>query len=102
MTLIGSISSQVLWAIKWARSLMREWILRFSRILPRYEFLCHFVSRYVVDASQMIHNIPRPAFEELIAARIAKGGKVEVRKNHSFLKRSQACILLCDLASAGC
>jgi hypothetical protein len=69
---------------------------------PAVRISVSFILGYVIDASQMVHNIPQPAFEELIAARIAKGGKVEVRKNHSFLKRNQACTLLCDLASAGC
>ncbi|GES65436.1 monooxygenase, FAD-binding [Aspergillus terreus] len=32
----------------------------------------------------MIHNIPQPAFEELVASRLSKSSLVEIRKNHTF------------------
>jgi hypothetical protein len=38
--------------------------------------------------SQMIHNIPQPTFEELVASYLVKEG-VEVRKNHSFIRCEQ-------------
>lgn len=47
----------------------------------------------------MIHNIPQPVFEELIAARLAKDAKVEVRKNHSFIKCTQVSVLPSDIVS---
>ncbi|KUJ14152.1 3-propionate hydroxylase [Mollisia scopiformis] len=37
----------------------------------------------------MIHNIPQPAFEQFVAARLKRDGKVEVRKNHSFTSCTQ-------------
>ena len=37
---------------------------------------------------KMIHNIPQPAFEELVAIQLYKLG-VEVRKNHSFVRLEQ-------------
>ncbi|GKZ33932.1 hypothetical protein AbraIFM66950_004023 [Aspergillus brasiliensis] len=33
----------------------------------------------------MIHNIPQPEFEELVAKRLSKNNLVEIRKNHSFV-----------------
>lgn len=37
----------------------------------------------------MIHNIPQPAFEEFIAQRLAINERVEIRKNHSFVRLDQ-------------
>ncbi|CEJ61694.1 hypothetical protein PMG11_10217 [Penicillium brasilianum] len=37
----------------------------------------------------MIHNIPQPAFEELIAKRLSKSNLVEIRKNHAFVDLKQ-------------
>lgn len=37
----------------------------------------------------MIHNIPQPAFEELIAKRLSKSSLVEIRKNHAFIDLKQ-------------
>ncbi len=37
----------------------------------------------------MIHNIPQPRFEELIAARLKMEGQVEIRKNHSYVQCEQ-------------
>ncbi|KNG82470.1 hypothetical protein ANOM_009532 [Aspergillus nomiae NRRL 13137] len=37
----------------------------------------------------MIHNIPQPAFEELIAKRLSKSNLVEIRKNHTFVGLEQ-------------
>ncbi|KAJ5390086.1 FAD binding domain-containing protein [Penicillium cataractarum] len=37
----------------------------------------------------MIHNIPQPAFEELIAKRLSKSSLVEIRKNHAFVDLKQ-------------
>ena len=37
----------------------------------------------------MIHNIPQPAFEEMISSRLAKSNLVEIRKNHSFVSLEQ-------------
>ncbi|KAI2894583.1 hypothetical protein CBS63078_4851 [Aspergillus niger] len=34
----------------------------------------------------MIHNIPQPEFEELVAKRLSKNNLVEIRKNHSFVR----------------
>ncbi|GKZ76670.1 hypothetical protein AnigIFM56816_007955 [Aspergillus niger] len=34
----------------------------------------------------MIHNIPQPDFEELVAKRLSKNNLVEIRKNHSFVR----------------
>lgn len=36
----------------------------------------------------MIHNIPQPTFEELVARHLVEDG-VEVRKNHSFVRCEQ-------------
>ncbi|CZR64181.1 uncharacterized protein PAC_14078 [Phialocephala subalpina] len=33
----------------------------------------------------MIHNVPQPTFEQFVAARLKRDGKVEVRKNHSYV-----------------
>ncbi|OJJ33796.1 hypothetical protein ASPWEDRAFT_69580 [Aspergillus wentii DTO 134E9] len=41
----------------------------------------------VLDATPaMIHNIPQPAFEDLVARRLEKNSLVEIRKNHSFMR----------------
>ncbi|EAU30963.1 predicted protein [Aspergillus terreus NIH2624] len=37
----------------------------------------------------MIHNIPQPAFEELVASRLSKSSLVEIRKNHTFVSLEQ-------------
>lgn len=37
----------------------------------------------------MIHNIPQPAFEELIAQRLSNSSLVEIRKSHSFVSLKQ-------------
>ncbi|KAJ5570413.1 uncharacterized protein N7459_009843 [Penicillium hispanicum] len=42
------------------------------------------------DTPTMIHNIPQPAFEEMISKRLAKSSRVEIRKNHSFVSLEQA------------
>ncbi|OJJ48746.1 hypothetical protein ASPZODRAFT_158388 [Penicilliopsis zonata CBS 506.65] len=45
------------------------------------------MDREVLDAtSMMIHNIPQPDFEELVAKRVRKSPLVGIRKNHSFVK----------------
>ncbi|RDW65001.1 hypothetical protein BP6252_10652 [Coleophoma cylindrospora] len=41
------------------------------------------------DTPLMIHNIPQPTFEELVATYLVKDG-VEVRKNHSFVTCEQS------------
>lgn len=41
----------------------------------------------------MIHNIPQPTFEELVAEYLVQDG-VEVRKNHSFISCEQVRVLL--------
>ncbi|KAJ5113522.1 hypothetical protein N7456_002056 [Penicillium angulare] len=41
------------------------------------------------DTPAMIHNIPQPAFEELIAKKLSTNKLVEVRKNHSFVSLEQ-------------
>ncbi|OGM49419.1 hypothetical protein ABOM_003498 [Aspergillus bombycis] len=44
----------------------------------------------VLDSTpNMIHNIPQPAFEELIARRLSKTSLVEIRKNHTFVSLEQ-------------
>ncbi|KAL4930287.1 FAD binding domain-containing protein [Aspergillus undulatus] len=46
----------------------------------------------VLDATpQMIHNIPQPAFEELVARELMNGysGRSDIRKNHSFVRLEQ-------------
>ncbi|KAJ5906421.1 FAD binding domain-containing protein [Penicillium subrubescens] len=37
----------------------------------------------------MIHNIPQPAFEEMIASRLSQSNLVEIRKNHTFISLEQ-------------
>ncbi len=37
----------------------------------------------------MIHNIPQPAFEELVARELAQKPLNEIRKNHSFVRLEQ-------------
>ncbi|KAI3096014.1 hypothetical protein CBS147333_9650 [Penicillium roqueforti] len=37
----------------------------------------------------MIHNIPQPAFEELIAQRLSNSSLAEIRKSHSFVSLKQ-------------
>lgn len=37
----------------------------------------------------MIHNIPQPDFEQLIAKKLASGSNVEIRKNHTFVSVEQ-------------
>jgi hypothetical protein len=41
---------------------------------------------------QMIHNIPQPAFEELIAKRLSQSSLVEIRKNHTFVSLEQVSV----------
>ncbi|KAL5046450.1 hypothetical protein BDW71DRAFT_207519 [Aspergillus fruticulosus] len=44
----------------------------------------------VLDATPtMIHNIPQPAFEELVALELAQQPLNELRKNHSFVRAEQ-------------
>ncbi|KAL5356426.1 FAD binding domain-containing protein [Aspergillus floccosus] len=44
----------------------------------------------VLDSTPtMIHNIPQPAFEELIASRLSKSSLVGIRKNHTFVSLEQ-------------
>ncbi|KAL4782591.1 FAD binding domain-containing protein [Aspergillus varians] len=44
----------------------------------------------VLDATPaMIHNIPQPAFEELVARELAQKPLNELRKNHSFVRLEQ-------------
>ncbi|BCS23026.1 uncharacterized protein APUU_31251A [Aspergillus puulaauensis] len=44
----------------------------------------------VLDATPaMIHNIPQPAFEELVARELAHKPLNEIRKNHSFVRLEQ-------------
>jgi DNA polymerase II small subunit/DNA polymerase delta subunit B len=45
----------------------------------------------------MIHNIPQPAFEELIAKRLSKSNLVEIRKNHAFVDLKQ--VKICTYSS---
>jgi hypothetical protein len=45
-------------------------------------------NRTELTTLKMIHNIPQPAFEELVAIQLYKLG-VQVRKNHSFVKLEQ-------------
>lgn len=40
----------------------------------------------------MIHNIPQPAFEEIISERLAQSRLVEIRKNHSFVSLEQVSV----------
>ncbi|KAJ5683239.1 hypothetical protein N7462_006404 [Penicillium macrosclerotiorum] len=42
------------------------------------------------DTPTMIHNIPQPSFEEMIAEKLSQTDLVEVRKNHSFVSLKQA------------
>jgi hypothetical protein len=37
----------------------------------------------------MIHNIPQPDFEQLIAKKLADSSNVEIRKNHTFISAEQ-------------
>jgi hypothetical protein len=37
----------------------------------------------------MIHNIPQPAFEEMIAKRLSQSSLAEIRKNHTFISLEQ-------------
>ncbi|KAL4807431.1 FAD binding domain-containing protein [Aspergillus unguis] len=41
------------------------------------------------DTPTMIHNIPQPAFEEILAKRLDGTDLVEIRKNHSFVRLEQ-------------
>ncbi|KAJ5718127.1 hypothetical protein N7488_003773 [Penicillium malachiteum] len=41
------------------------------------------------DTPAMIHNIPQPAFEQLITSRLSKSDLVEIRKNNSFVSLEQ-------------
>lgn len=50
----------------------------------------------------MIHNIPQPAFEDLIAKRLSKTGFVEVRKNHSFVSLEQESCMHADIVFIFC
>ncbi|KAL4953470.1 FAD binding domain-containing protein [Aspergillus filifer] len=48
------------------------------------------MDKEVLDATPtMIHNIPQPAFEELVARELEKNPLNEVRKNHSFVRLEQ-------------
>ncbi|KAE8423223.1 3-propionate hydroxylase [Aspergillus pseudocaelatus] len=48
------------------------------------------------DTPTMIHNIPQPEFEDLVARELSNHGLVEVRKNHSFvqLENRSDCVLV--------
>lgn len=37
----------------------------------------------------MIHNIPQPDFEQLIAKKLANISNAEIRKNHTFVSVEQ-------------
>lgn len=50
----------------------------------------------------MIHNIPQPAFEELIAKRLSKSNLVEIRKNHTFVGLEQVGICTHSFPCNGC
>jgi hypothetical protein len=57
---------------------------------PTASLLQLVVERYHdINWLQMIHNIPQPAFEDIIAKKLLKTGFVEVRKNHSFVSLEQ-------------
>ncbi|KAG9234664.1 3-propionate hydroxylase [Amylocarpus encephaloides] len=43
----------------------------------------------LADTPTMIHNIAQPTFEELVTTRLQHDGKVEIRKNHSFVSCEQ-------------
>ncbi|KAL4748467.1 hypothetical protein BDW72DRAFT_205593 [Aspergillus terricola var. indicus] len=44
----------------------------------------------VLDSTPtMIHNIPQPAFEDLVAMELSKSTLVDMRKNHSFVRLEQ-------------
>lgn len=45
---------------------------------------------------QMIHNIPQPAFEDIISKRLSKTSFVEIRKNHSFVSLEQGSYMQTD------
>ncbi|RHZ55176.1 uncharacterized protein CDV56_107902 [Aspergillus thermomutatus] len=45
--------------------------------------------RMDADVLDMIHNIPQPAFEEVVARRVSKSPLCEIRKNHSFVGLEQ-------------
>lgn len=48
----------------------------------------------------MIHNIPQPAFEELIAKRLLQSSLVEIRKNHTFISLEQ--VSNCSIPEMSC
>ncbi|KAJ5745501.1 hypothetical protein N7520_010683 [Penicillium odoratum] len=77
---IGSPRQDAYW-VNFVTSLAGKQVGR----LP-YERMDHEVLR---DTPTMIHNIPQPAFEELIAKRLSKRNLVEIRKNHSFVSLEQ-------------
>ncbi|KAJ5653451.1 hypothetical protein N7490_000454 [Penicillium lividum] len=77
---IGSPRQDAYW-VNFVTSLAGKQVGR----LP-YERMDHEVLR---DTPTMIHNIPQPAFEELIAKRLSKSNLVEIRKNHSFVSLDQ-------------
>ncbi|KAJ5763373.1 FAD binding domain-containing protein [Penicillium manginii] len=57
---------------------------------PTASLLQLVVERYHdINWLQMIHNIPQPAFEDIIAKKLLKTGFVEVRKNHSTVPRKK-------------
>lgn len=43
----------------------------------------------LTNISQMIHNIPQPSFEELVASHLAIRKNTEILKNHSFISCEQ-------------
>ncbi|CAG7952011.1 unnamed protein product [Penicillium salamii] len=47
----------------------------------------------------MIHNIPQPAFEELIAQRLSNSSLAEIRKSHSFVSLKQVITTIEDRVS---
>ncbi|KAL4799528.1 FAD binding domain-containing protein [Aspergillus venezuelensis] len=48
------------------------------------------MDKEVLDVTPtMIHNIPQPAFEELVARELEKNPLNEIRKNHSFVRLEQ-------------
>lgn len=41
----------------------------------------------------MIHNIPQPAFEEFVAAKLVNDSNVEIRKNVAYVSSKQASLV---------
>ncbi|PYI03079.1 hypothetical protein BO78DRAFT_375874 [Aspergillus sclerotiicarbonarius CBS 121057] len=46
----------------------------------------HMDPEVLESTPTMIHNIPQPDFEELVAKKLLKNNLVEMRKNHSFVQ----------------